>query len=95
MTAGFALKIFFEIGLIFMIAYGYKNEQKLIAFERELFAVLKFAFKKYVLHKTPNKKANAQRTNMQRPANVEAHKTHRAEVRRFPVERTNRSNNVA
>lgn len=61
MTTSFALKVFFEIGLVMLIVYGYKNEEKLIDFETELFAVLKFAFKKYVL-KTAGRK-NAAKTS--------------------------------
>ncbi len=61
MTTSFALKIFFEIGLVMLIVYGYKNEDKLIEFETELFAVLKFAFRKYVLKSTGKK--NVRNTN--------------------------------
>lgn len=61
MTTSFALKIFFEIGLVMLIVYGYKNEDKLIAFEAELFAILKFAFRKYVL-KNSGKRTNARRS---------------------------------
>lgn len=66
MTTSFALKIFFEIGLVMLIVYGYKNEDKLIEFETELFAVLKFAFRKYVLKSTGKKNV--------RVANTASHK---------------------
>lgn len=71
MTTSFALKIFFEIGLVMLIFYGYKNEDKLIEFETELFAVLKFAFRKYVLKSTGKKNV--------RTANTASHKEAQAQ----------------
>lgn len=87
MTLGFALKIFFEIGMVMLIAYGIIHEDKLIAFENELAPLLKFMFKKYILkEKAPvsGKKANAHcehREAVRRSAKTQ----HRAEIKRLPV----------
>lgn len=106
MTTSFALKIFFEIGLVLLIAYGYKNEDKLIEFETELFAVLKFAFRKYVLKSTGKKtsvKVESRRTATQKQAVVTAStsvyagtgtpatRRVRAEIKEFPVSAVNRN----
>lgn len=100
MTTSFALKIFFEIGLVMLIAYGYKNEDKLIEFEAELFAFMKFAFKKYIL-KNNNKKTSAKTASSSRKS-VSAQKSVpvkadsprrrvRAEIKSFPVSASNRN----
>ncbi len=106
MTTSFALKIFFEIGLVMLIVYGYKNEDKLIEFETELFAVLKFAFRKYVLKNTGKKNSRANTAHsvsqekvatVSTPANVyagtgtPATRRVRAEIKAFPVVNTNRN----
>ncbi len=106
MTTSFALKIFFEIGLVLLIAYGYKNEEKLIEFETELFAVLKFAFRKYVLKSTGKKKSEKlengksipQRqadapasTSVYAGTGTPATRRVRAEIREFPISAANRN----
>ncbi|MBQ3897328.1 MAG: hypothetical protein II742_02390 [Clostridia bacterium] len=51
MTLGFAIKVILEVLVVMLIAYGIWNEEKLVAFEEELFPVLKFCFNKYILKK--------------------------------------------
>ena len=94
MTLGFAIKVFAEIGVVLLIAYGIMNEEKLVAFEREFGAVIKFAFRKYILKTIPNKKRTNDRTNMEirhmevRNIEVPVHtvRRHRAEIKKFPAE---------
>lgn len=84
MTAGFGIKVLFEVAVVLLIAYGYMNEEKLIAFEQEFFAIIKFCVKKYITKTYQPKKAQAP---------VAAKRTHRAEIKMFPgVQPTNRSN---
>ena len=96
MTTSFALKIFFEIGLVMLIAYGYKNEDKLIEFETELFAILKFAFRKYILKNTGKKNVRntvVRQTVSQQSYVVAEHGVcrNRAEIKAFPVSHKNRN----
>ena len=49
MTLGFIIKIIIEVFVVLLIGYGIMNEEKLVAFEDELFPVLKFCFHKYIL----------------------------------------------
>ena len=42
MTLGFGIKVIFEVLIVLLIAYGIMNEEKLIAFEDELYPVIKF-----------------------------------------------------
>jgi len=51
MTLGFAIKVILEVLVVMLIAYGIWNEEKLVAFEEELFPVLRFCFNKYILKK--------------------------------------------
>ncbi len=93
MTLGFAIKVFAEIAVVLLIAYGIMNEERLVAFERELGAVLKFAFKKYVLKTQPNKQRTNKRTNAEnrrmevRSVEVSSNavRHHRAEIKAFPA----------
>lgn len=95
MTLTFALKIFFEIGMVLLIAYGIYNEEKLVAFEKEIFPVLKFAFRKYILgeQKKVIKKSedHIQVKEIEVPASVFAEKKNekkgekRAQIRSFPT----------
>lgn len=55
MTLGFAVKIIIEVLVVLLIAYGIMNEEKLVAFEDELYPVLKFCFRKYILRNIPEK----------------------------------------
>lgn len=65
MTLGFGIKLFFEIMMVLLIAYGIMNEEKLIAFEDELYPVLKFCFRKYILRNI--------KTNKSQPKAVKTH----------------------
>ncbi len=94
MTLGFAIKVFLEIGVVLLIAYGIMNEEKLVAFERELGAVIRFAFRKYVLKNVSNKNRTNDRTNKEmsrmevRNIEVPVHtiRRHRAEIKKFPAD---------
>lgn len=55
MTLGFAIKIILEVFVVLLIAYGIMNEEKLVAFEDELYPVLRFCFRKYILRNTDKK----------------------------------------
>lgn len=83
MTLSFAIKVLFEIGAVLLIAYGYKNEEKLIAFEKELAAVLKFVFKKYILKQVPNKTKQTKTVLPEQVQNRPAKKC--ATISNFPV----------
>lgn len=99
MTLGFAIKVFIEIAVVLLIAYGIMNEEKLVAFEQELGKVIKFAFKKYVLKVQPNKQRTNCRTNRENHnmevRNIEVPastvKKHRAEIKAFPQKRAHKS----
>ena len=94
MTLGFAIKVFLEIGVVLLIAYGIMNEEKLVAFERELGAVIRFALIKYVLKTVPNKNRTNDRTNKEmsrmevRNIEVPVHtvRLRRAEIKKFPAD---------
>lgn len=79
MTLGFGIKIVLEVVAVMLIAYGILNEEKLIAFEDELFPVLKFCFKKYVLRQ------NMKQTRTKKPAPAPVH---RAEIKVLPSRKT-------
>ncbi|MCQ2460718.1 MAG: hypothetical protein MJ115_01050 [Clostridia bacterium] len=59
MTLGFIIKVIFEVLMVLLIVYGIFNEEKLIAFEDELYPVLKFCVHKYILkdYKPAHRKA--------------------------------------
>lgn len=93
MNTAFALKIFLEIGAILLIAYGYMNEEKVIAFERDLFKVVKFAVRKYVVrtHKRENTRPienvrpiAGQNIRAYKPRNASAHSHKEAQIKAFP-----------
>lgn len=65
MTYTFAFETFFEIGLVLLIAYGYKNEEKLIAFEQELLAFTKSLIGKYILKRQGRVKARSRNDRLQ------------------------------
>ncbi|MDD6808250.1 MAG: hypothetical protein PUD72_07400 [Oscillospiraceae bacterium] len=86
MTVGFGIKVLLEVAVVLLIAYGYMNEEKLIAFEREFYAIMKFCVKKYILKTYQPKKAQVK---------PQAKITHRAEIKVFPGVQNNHKSNVA
>ena len=96
MTTSFALKIFFEIGLVLLIVYGYKNEDRLIAFESELFAIIKFVLKKYVFGRVRTEKTRNKTVAEVNPSVEVSHICYTgAQIREFPVSSNIDCSNVA
>ncbi len=81
MTLGFGIKIVFEVIAVMLVVYGFINEEKLIEFEDEMFAIIKFCIKKYILktYKKSNKKRVAPRQENIRPV-----ASHKATIKAFP-----------
>lgn len=49
MELGFIIRVILEVLAVLLVCYGITIEEKLIEFEDEMFAIIKFCFKKYVL----------------------------------------------
>lgn len=98
MTFGFGIKIVFEVMAVMLVLYGVINEEKLIEFEDEMFAILKFCIKKYILktNKKPVKRSNKPQNRVVRPKeNIRPVASHKATIKQFPGKQVRVHNNVA
>lgn len=98
MSFGFGIKIVFEVIAVMLVLYGVINEEKIIAFEDEMFAIIKFCIKKYILKsnkKNVKRSRTAQKKVVRTKENIRPVVSHKATIKQFPVKQVGVRNNVA